>query len=1219
MGSPVLAAPRNPRGSPKSSMRTLNYMKNDIIFALVTCSVGIACGATMTAQDGQDAASADKAASPVNTLVLNELLASNQRGRLDEQGQTSDWLELHNAGPDAMRLDGYHLTNDPTQLNKWALPNARVLAGGYLVVSMSGRVVESLSPEALRTSAASIPLESTLVNADAKWKYIVPSEENKDAISGWFEPDFDDRAFKTGKAGFGYGDEDDATNLPEGTTVVLLRHEFTVNEPLASDSLVLQVDYDDGFIAYLNGTRIAAANAPPERLGPGITSRGSHEAGEPERFDLAAHVGLLREGKNILAVAGLNTHPGSSDMSIKPTLGLMPTVSHANFRLSKNGGTLYLVAPDGTVADEIKYPKQLADQTLGRSTETPSRWGYFLTPTPGAPNSGQLLEAPVKSKVAFDPKPGAHEAGVEVSLKDKSSADVDIRFTRDGSEPTASSPLYKEPFRLDKTSVFRTAAFVGKERASEIVSATYLVGDRPQLPVISVTMKPEDFLNVHLTVSASGRSGERPAFMEVFSPNGKRKLATGFGLRLHGGAGRRGGLDRKKSYRTYFRKTYGQGLVDFNLIPEAELKKFDKMVLRSSSNDGRPHGSYIRDQVIRDLHRDMGGLSSAGTWYVLLINGKNFGVYNVCERMDEDFFTDHLGPGQYDVMKTGNTLLSGTADDWNSLRQFISSTDFSIQANYDALAKRVDIENFTAYMIVNLWSQNFDWPHNNWYAARSLPDGKWIFLCWDAEWGFLGGPYDPSEADPYAFIDSGGAYGTSLARAMFFGLLGNNNYREYYQQQVRKHLAGALSTENVMRQIQRHRDAIKFDTRQEFAQHRFDFDRWENQIKRIEEFGRNVGPFFQEKTDLYFAHKPTPSSKNRLAVFEDTAGARHVVYRDSSGELKEMTSAAGTTNWTESQIDPAQKSAGAPTSYSLPGQRHILFRGPQGHIHQLSRADDDAAGSEWEHIDLTEILNQPAAAVDPSVVVANGAPHIVFVDADAKPREFWFEDNKWHHHPLPTGPKPAGEISVTATPDRLMVTYLTAYGIPCQQTLPLRSSSPTYRYWSMRPINLIPGQGVPVSNDIGGTSSVFFRVAEKYPYGEPFVFYHEYRGPGYKGPRDALIRGWDDGTRFFRMDQISKDDEKPASDPLNVRDKKTGRQYVAYRDTNGHIHEGSINQNKWTSTDLVATTKATPAADGLTGFASKSGHRYYVYVGTDGRLHELQLVNDEWNHNTISK
>lgn len=111
-------------------------MKNDIIFALLTCSVGIACGATMTAQDGQDAASADKAASPVNTLVLNELLASNQRGRLDEQGQTSDWLELHNAGPDAMRLDGYHLTNDPTQLNKWALPNARVLAGGYLVVSM---------------------------------------------------------------------------------------------------------------------------------------------------------------------------------------------------------------------------------------------------------------------------------------------------------------------------------------------------------------------------------------------------------------------------------------------------------------------------------------------------------------------------------------------------------------------------------------------------------------------------------------------------------------------------------------------------------------------------------------------------------------------------------------------------------------------------------------------------------------------------------------------------------------------------------------------------------------------------------------------------------------------------------------------------------------------------------------------------------------------------
>ena len=55
--------------------------------------------------------------------------------------------------------------------------------------------------------------------------------------------------------------------------------------------------------------------------------------------------------------------------------------------------------------------------------------------------------------------------------------------------------------------------------------------------------------------------------------------------------------------------------------------------------------------MIRDLHRDMGALSSSGSWYVLLINSVSHGVFNVVERMDEEFFASHLGPGQYDIIR----------------------------------------------------------------------------------------------------------------------------------------------------------------------------------------------------------------------------------------------------------------------------------------------------------------------------------------------------------------------------------------------------------------------------------------------------------------------------------------------------------------------------------------------------------------------------------------
>ena len=426
-------------------------------------------------------------------LVLNELLASNRTNRRDDTGQTSDWVELRNAGTNTLRLEGYHLTDDLEVLDKWSLPNTRIPAGGFYLVWMSGLDRTALAPEALATSAAAIPFQRTLIEEGAEWKYLAgsnkgqPAEQNHNGPEGWTAVDFDDSGFAVGPAGFGYGDEDDATVLPNGMTAVLMRREFTLDAPLYSESLILQVDYDDGFAAYLNGIRVAAVNAPQEDPGLDSVATGSHEAGTSERFDLSAHVDLLRRGKNVLAIAGLNTHAESSDLSVKPALGTLLPVSHASFNLGKKGGALYLVGPDGTIADEIQYPAQQADQAFGRSDAQDASWNYFLNPTPGSANTGPTQETPIKSRIAFSPGPGAYPEGVAVQISQESWEATDIRFTLDGSEPTATSPLYEQPVQVTETSLFRAASFVGEERASPIVAATYLAGHIPSLPVMSIS------------------------------------------------------------------------------------------------------------------------------------------------------------------------------------------------------------------------------------------------------------------------------------------------------------------------------------------------------------------------------------------------------------------------------------------------------------------------------------------------------------------------------------------------------------------------------------------------------------------------------------------------------------------------------------------------------------------------------------------------------------
>jgi hypothetical protein len=1086
---------------------------------------------------------------------------------------------------------------------------------------MSGLDRVALAPEALRTSVATIPFETALIEHGADWR-ILSGPTKKKNTTGWTAVNFDDSAFAVGPAGFGYGDEDDATELQFGATVGLIRGEFTLKEPLMSGSLVLQVDYDDGFAAYLNGTRVAEVNAPPEEPGLDSVARGSREAGSAERFDLSEHVGLLRQGKNVLAVAGLNTHRESSDMSLRVALGVLPTVWHANFRLPKEGGQLQLIGPERRVMDSVLYDQQANDQSYGRNQTAEADWGYFLTPTPGSVNDGPQQTAPLKSKLAFSPKPGFHDVGVEVRITANASTEVDIRYTRDGSEPVANSTRVDGPVRLDKTGLFRAAAFVGKERVGEIKSATYIVGRRPTLPVMSISMKPEDFYEVHMRSSATGRGSERTSHMEIFNTKGKRKVSTGFGLRLHGGFSRRGDFKTKKSYRAYFRDVYGSPKLKYNIIPMAGVKDFDKLVLRANANDRAPGGAYIRDQLMRDLHKDMGGLVSNGTWCLLYVNGKNYGVYNLVERMDEDFLASHIGKGEFDIMKTGNTILSGTRDAWEELGRFIGSTDISRKENYEALKKRVDIEDFTAYMIVNLWGQNYDWPHNNWYAARRLPDGKWRFMCWDSEWGFRGGPYKPDN-DSYAFIDSGGAYGFSTQRKMFIALLGNPEYREYYQAEVRRHLDGALSEENVLRRTRQLRDTIANEIAHEYRARKYDIKVWHRKIEEVEEFGRIAGENFRRWTNDYFAFRNKPVSNPGLARLQNEAGYRHVVHRDANGGWSELIAAPGSDDWTASTLPLSPPAAGRPALYTLAGdERRLVYRGTDGHIYEHSSVSNAGAKGKWNRQNLTRQIGLSKAAADPSVVVANGVPHVVYVDELGEIHELWL-DGQWRHFPLPAMPRAEGGAVASLDGSTLCVMYLSMFGVPYEQSLDLNSATPDQRSWRTDGVHRLPALGQPFGLTLNGRRNAVFLAASDWPRRAPFVFdwNERKRVPGYRtyqGNRNTLVYAAEIGQRFKDLFSIDETTGQVAGTFHLFSDFLSTKHYLAFRDMQGTIREYVLRGETWKMTKPTEFANAPKAAGDPIGWIDgKVGTRHYIYQGDRAHVHEL-ILDGNWIHRNLS-
>src|SRR5687768_17687302 len=72
-------------------------------------------------------------------IVINEFLAKNENGLLDQDNTHSDWIELRNTGGAAVNLAGWSLTDEQTNLTKWQFPSVSISANGYLVVFASGK------------------------------------------------------------------------------------------------------------------------------------------------------------------------------------------------------------------------------------------------------------------------------------------------------------------------------------------------------------------------------------------------------------------------------------------------------------------------------------------------------------------------------------------------------------------------------------------------------------------------------------------------------------------------------------------------------------------------------------------------------------------------------------------------------------------------------------------------------------------------------------------------------------------------------------------------------------------------------------------------------------------------------------------------------------------------------------------------------------------------
>lgn len=711
-------------------------------------------------------------------IVINEISNMNSGQIADEDGEYDDWIELYNTSTSTINLGGYYLSDDSLNLEKWPIPSFSMAPASYLTIFASGKNKTTLP--------GNYHWESPVLNSHT-FDYIVPTASTP---ATWMKPDFITAGWGQGKAGFGFGDNDDATVVPLTSMAVYIRKSFTIPAGYHYKEVDLHLDYDDGFVAYLNGTEIARnlINGTPTW---NSSATASHEAllylgskSEKIALDTALIRSLLVEGTNVFAVEVHNNGATSTDLSLIPFFSFLvnnPTYTfdktpstiipfvgannlHTNFKISSKGEKIYLFNKGANTADKVWVKELSPGWSIGRVTDGAQQTGAFIQPTPSSANITKAYSNEREPEPVFSVTEGYYTTTQKITLS-TSSFTAQIRYTTNGSDPTITSALYSgTAVNIPASAIVRAACFSKTDKLpSRTVTNTYFINNPGHtLPVFSVVTDNTNLYGMTGIFDHWDQEWERPCYVEYFDKNKEKMFEQFCGIQIDGGAG--GSRSQPQhSFRLEFDdKVFGEGDVDETLIPDRPNRKDYKSVyLRNGSNQ------YLKFQFKDAMETKMMSFNtlnyySACTPAVVYINGSYFGLYETREKLNDEFFEENykatidssfhlLSLGYY--YKSILRALNGSVDTFmNDYNNFIKLSHSDAQYLNKA-GKILDLDYYTDYVIAQSWIADTDWPFNNIKIVKGdFTDHKWRFALQDLEWSLSPNGWSTSSLDHIGYI-----------------------------------------------------------------------------------------------------------------------------------------------------------------------------------------------------------------------------------------------------------------------------------------------------------------------------------------------------------------------------------------------------------------------------------------------------------------------------------
>lgn len=470
----------------------------------------------------------------------------------------------------------------------------------------------------------------------------------------------------------------------------------------------------------------------------------------------------------------------------------------------------------------------------------------------------QMDGAGTGKKLTISAESGFYSSNLEVKISVPKGAQV--YYTLNAEEPsTETGRLYESAIHLDAPEneivyVLRAKAFYADGTESEVETRTFFCGEsvmeRYHSYVLNITGDPEglfgyengifvpgirydQFLEEHpdahpgggvnANYTMRGPEAEREVRIEMFTPSGEEILSQNGGVRIQGEASR---MNNQKSFRLYARKEYDSQnefkyplFGDLHSVEDHTLgAEYKRLILR---NSGQDYGTaFVRNELVGRLANQAGFLDTQHAESVCVyINGIYQGSYWLVTDFDNQYFTNRSGEndGTFVVLEGSEKHKNPTeeeeasyAEEFNAAYDRFAAMDMTVDENYEELQTFLDVENYLQYYAIENYVGNLEWPACNYKTYRYVAgesgyregttfDGRYRMILFDMDYSF-GLEYF------YGTIGSLVSEYTlnkviSDKAPLFRALMCREDCREYFTSYTLDLMNGAMSAENVARQL----------------------------------------------------------------------------------------------------------------------------------------------------------------------------------------------------------------------------------------------------------------------------------------------------------------------------------------------------------------------------------------------------------------------------------